>query len=187
LDDAAESKFFAVHAIADGIETAAKVDIVRRPGTVLQDDMPHLLLNQREIHSVSLQPPALVAGMRSLRLATSPLCQRGSRFFRKFLLAGRLGWTLAILSRILLGLLIALLVPPGTTIVLGANDTVERRSGGKIKAKGCYRDAVRSSKSHVIRCFGLKWDSMMLLVPVMETCCGLHNFCLQYRPWNYAG
>jgi hypothetical protein len=22
--------------------------------------------------------------------------------------------------------------------------------------------------------------------PVMETCCGLHNFRLQYRPWNYA-
>ena len=21
---------------------------------------------------------------------------------------------------------------------------------------------------------------------VMETCCGLHNFCLQYRPWHYA-
>jgi hypothetical protein len=57
-------------------------------------------------------------------------------------------------------------VPPGATIVLGADDTVERRSGRKITAKGCYRDAVRSSKKHVIRCFGLKWVSMMLLVPV---------------------
>ena len=66
----------------------------------------------------------------------------------------------------LLGLLITLLVPPGATIVLGADDTVERRGGRKIKAKGCYRDAVRSSKSHVIRCFGLKWVSMMFLVPV---------------------
>jgi hypothetical protein len=69
-------------------------------------------------------------------------------------------------SRILLGLLIMLMVPPGATIVLGADDTLERRSGRKIKAKGCYRDAVRSSKRHVIRCFGLKWVSMMLLVPV---------------------
>jgi DDE superfamily endonuclease len=65
-----------------------------------------------------------------------------------------------------LGLLITLLVPPGATIVLGADDTVERRSGRKITAKGCYRDAVRSSKKHVIRCFGLKWASMMVLVPV---------------------
>jgi len=58
------------------------------------------------------------------------------------------------------------LVPPGAPIVLGADDTVERRSGRRIKAKGCYRDAVRSTKKHVIRCFGLKWVSMMLLVPV---------------------
>jgi hypothetical protein len=50
--------------------------------------------------------------------------------------------------------------------VLGADDTVERRSGRQIKAKGCYRDAVRSSRKHVVRCFGLKWVSMMLLVPV---------------------
>jgi hypothetical protein len=64
-----------------------------------------------------------------------------------------------------LGLLIPLLVPAGATIVLGADDTVERRSGRKIRAKGCYRDAVRSSKKRVIRCFGLKWVSMMLLVP----------------------
>ena len=35
-----------------------------------------------------------------------------------------------------------------------------------IKAKGCYRDAVRSSSDHVIRCFGLKWISMMLIVPL---------------------
>jgi hypothetical protein len=43
---------------------------------------------------------------------------------------------------------------------------VERRSGRKIKAKGGYRDAVRSSKKHVIRCFGLKWVAMMVLVSV---------------------
>ncbi len=63
-------------------------------------------------------------------------------------------------------MLIILLVPPGATIVLGADDTVERRGGRKITAKGCYRDAVRSTKKHVIRCFGLKWVSMLLLVPV---------------------
>ena len=62
-----------------------------------------------------------------------------------------------------------LLVPPGATIVLGADDIVERRGGRKNTAKGCYRDAVRSSKSHVIHCFDLKWVSMMLLVPVPVT------------------
>ena len=78
----------------------------------------------------------------------------------------RATWSARQGSRILLGLLITLLVPPGATVVFGADDTVERRSGHKIMAKGCYRDAVRSTKKHVVRCFGLKWVSMMLLVPV---------------------
>jgi hypothetical protein len=67
------------------------------------------------------------------------------------------------------GLLITLLVPPGATIILGADDIVERRGGRKNTAKGCYRDAVRSSKSHVIHCYDLKWVSMMLLVQVPVT------------------
>jgi hypothetical protein len=50
--------------------------------------------------------------------------------------------------------------------VLAADDTMERYSGRKINAKGCDRDAVRSSKSQVNRCFGLKRVSMMLLVAV---------------------
>ena len=78
----------------------------------------------------------------------------------------RATWSARQASRILLGLLITCFVPPGATMVLGADDTVERRSGRKITAKGCYRDAVRSSKHHVIHGFGLKWVSMMLLVPV---------------------
>src|SRR5919197_775251 len=88
------------------------------------------------------------------------------RFTNYHRVLNRAVWSARQGSRILLGLLITLLVPPGATIVLGADDTVERRTGRKIKAKGCYRDAVRSTKKHVIRCFGLKWVSMMLLVPV---------------------
>ena len=78
----------------------------------------------------------------------------------------RATWSALQASRILLGLLVARLVPPGAPIVLGADDTVERRSGRQITGKGCYCDAVRSTKKHVIRCVGLKWVVMMLLVPV---------------------
>jgi DDE superfamily endonuclease len=78
----------------------------------------------------------------------------------------RATWSAVQASKILLGLLVRVVVPPGATIVLGADDTVERRSGRQIRAKGCYRDAVRSSRKHVVKCFGLKWVSMMLLVPV---------------------
>jgi hypothetical protein len=66
----------------------------------------------------------------------------------------------------LLGWLIMWLVPPGATLVLGADETMERRSGRQIKAKGCDRDAVRSTHQHVIHCCGLKWVAMRLLVPV---------------------
>jgi hypothetical protein len=69
-------------------------------------------------------------------------------------------------SRMLLGWLIMWLVPPGATLVLGADETVERRSGRQIKAKGCDRDAVRSTHQHVIHGCSLTWVAMRLLVPV---------------------
>ena len=78
----------------------------------------------------------------------------------------RATWSARQGSRMLLGQLITRLVPSKATIVLGADDIVERRSGRKIAAKGCGRDAVRSTKKHVIHCFGLKWVAMMRLVPV---------------------
>src|SRR5918992_546684 len=105
-------------------------------------------------------PRTVTAALRVMGLATD------RRFTNYHRVLNRATWSARHGSRILLGVLITFLVPPGTTIVLGADDTVERRSGRKIAAKGCYRDAVRSSKSHVIRCFGLKWVSMMLLIPV---------------------
>jgi hypothetical protein len=61
--------------------------------------------------------------------------------------------------------LMTLLVPAGATIVRGADATVERRSGRKIRATGGDRDAGRSTKKPVIRCVGLQWGSMLLLVP----------------------
>lgn len=88
------------------------------------------------------------------------------RFTNDHRVLNRATWSARQGSQLLLGRLITLLVPPGATIVLGADDTVERRSGRKSRAKGCYRDAVRSSKGHIIRCVGLQWVSMMLLVPV---------------------
>ena len=55
-------------------------------------------------------------------------------------------WSSITLSRILFGLLIKLL-PDSFPILIAADETLERRKGKKIKAKGPYRDAVRSSQS----------------------------------------
>jgi hypothetical protein len=46
------------------------------------------------------------------------------------------------------------------------DDTIERRRGAKIKAKGIYRDPVRSSHSHFVKASGLRWLSLMLLAPI---------------------
>jgi hypothetical protein len=105
-------------------------------------------------------PRTVTAALRVMGLALE------RRFTNYHRVLNRARWSARHGSQILLGVLITLLLPPGATIVVGAADTVERRFGRNIRAKGCYRDAVRSSKTHVIRCFGLKWVVMMLLVPV---------------------
>jgi hypothetical protein len=75
----------------------------------------------------------------------------------------RAKWNTLIAAKTLLRLLVAL-IPGNDAIVIGADDTIERRRGKKIKGAGCYRDPVRSSRKHVVKCFGLKWLSMMALV-----------------------
>jgi hypothetical protein len=75
----------------------------------------------------------------------------------------RASWSALGAARILLGLII-LIFPPGGTIVFAADDTIERRRGKKISKLGCYRDPVRSSRKQIIKCFGVKWLSMAILV-----------------------
>jgi hypothetical protein len=74
-------------------------------------------------------------------------------------------WSSLEASRILLGLLISAFAICGP-IILGLDDTIERRRGAKIKAKGIYRDPVRSSHSHFVKASGLRWLSLMLLAPI---------------------
>ena len=50
-------------------------------------------------------------------------------------------------AKILLGLLQGAFVPEGEPLVIGVDDSLERRRGGRIRDKGIWRDAVRSSRS----------------------------------------
>ncbi len=68
-------------------------------------------------------------------------------------------------SQILLQVLLATFTPRGR-LVFGLDDTIERRRGAHIAAKGIYRDPVRSSQGHFVKASGLRWLSLMLLVPV---------------------
>jgi hypothetical protein len=74
-------------------------------------------------------------------------------------------WSCLAAGQVLLGLIVAV-IPRDWPIVLAADDTIERRGGRRIKARGCYRDPVRSSRKHVVKCFGLKWVSLAVLMPV---------------------
>jgi hypothetical protein len=74
-------------------------------------------------------------------------------------------WSSLELSRLLLKMLIKTFAARGP-LVMGLDDTIERRRGAKIEAKGIYRDPVRSSHSHFVKASGLRWLSLMLLVPI---------------------
>ena len=75
-------------------------------------------------------------------------------------------WSAYKASKVLLDLLLDRFVSSDETLVLGIDETVERRWGSKIKARAIHRDAVRSSHSHFVKCSGLKWVCMMLVVPI---------------------
>ena len=74
-------------------------------------------------------------------------------------------WSSLKASHMLLHLLRDAFAPVGR-IVLGIDETIERRRGAKIAAAGIYRDPVRSSHGHFVKVNGLRWVCLMLLVPI---------------------
>jgi hypothetical protein len=91
----------------------------------------------------------------------------GDKHFQNYhRVLARARWNCLAVSRRLLNLLIKSFDLSGE-IVIGFDDTVERRRGKQIKAKGIYRDAVRSSRSFFVKASGLRWLSFMLLTEVV--------------------
>src|SRR3954453_10078234 len=74
-------------------------------------------------------------------------------------------WCSRTLAHRLLLLLVAAFVPHGP-VVVGLDDTIERRRAACTAAKGIYRDPVRSSRGHFVKASGLRWLCVMLLAPV---------------------
>ena len=97
----------------------------------------------------------VAAALRVMGLAQLP------RFERYHRVLNRARWSSLAVSRVLLSLLVAALAPTGP-LLLGIDETIERRRGQRITAKGIYRDPVRSSHAHFVKVSGLRWLACMV-------------------------
>lgn len=144
-------------------------------------------------HALVLLIGAILArGPRTVSSALRSVGLSAERRFQNYhRVLNRARWKIHAASRILLQSLIAVFVPNGP-VVLGIDDTIERRRGAKIKAKGIYRDPVRSSDSHFVKAQGLRWLSLMLLAPIpwaarvwalpfLTALAPSERYCQQYR------
>jgi hypothetical protein len=95
------------------------------------------LFSQRVwLHAQLLLLGAMLApGTRTVTAALRAMGLSGERHvINDHRVLNRATWSAHQASRSLLGLLVTSLVPPGAAIVLGADDTVERRRGRHIRA-----------------------------------------------------
>lgn len=115
---------------------------------------------------VLLSGAILAPGKRTVTAVLRVMgCGHDRRFHKYHRVLSHARWSVLAASRLLLEELLAALAPVGP-VVMGLDDTIERRRGEKITARGIYRDPVRSSKGHFVKASGLRWLSLMLLAPV---------------------
>ena len=107
---------------------------------------------------------------------------RHKGFHRYHRVLSHASWSSVKASRVLLGLLVEMFVPEGDPLVVGIDETLDRRWGKKISAKGVYRDPVRSTHEEFVKSSGLRWVCVMLLVErsLGPRECGL---CPSLVPW----
>jgi DDE superfamily endonuclease len=108
----------------------------------------------------------LAPGKRTVTSALRVMGLSDEKHFQNYHRAlNRAVWSCRHAGLILLRMLLATFVPSGP-LVLGLDDTIERRWGARIRARGIYRDPVRSSDSHFVKTSGLRWLSLMLLADI---------------------
>jgi hypothetical protein len=108
----------------------------------------------------------LAPGRRTVSSALKAMGLDQQRTFHRYhRVLSRARWSSREASRVLLRLLAEAFAPEGT-LVVGVDETLERRKGKKIMPKGIYRDPVRSSHSHFVKASGLRWVCLTLLAEV---------------------
>ena len=123
------------------------------PATMIRALAPFAPLFSRRVfqHVQVLVAGAILApGQRTVSSALRAMgLDQEQRFHRYHRVLSRATWSSREASRVLLRLLVEAFVPDGP-LVLGIDETLERRWGPKIRAKGVYRDPVRSSHALAI-------------------------------------
>jgi DDE superfamily endonuclease len=139
------------------------------PTTMIQVLAPFApLFSERVFQHVQLLVAGaiLAPGKRTVASALRALGLEQERgFCRYHRVLSRAVWSGREVSRVLLGLLVEAFVAEGP-LVVGIDETLERRRGKKISAKGIYRDPVRSSREHFVKTSALRWVCLALLTPV---------------------
>src|SRR5919107_6143335 len=109
----------------------------------------------------------LAPGRRTVSSALRAMgLDQHKRFHRYHRVLSCANWSSREVGRVLLGLLVEAFVPEGDPLVVGIDETLERRQGKTITAKGIYRDPVRSSHSHFVKTSALRWVCLTLLAEV---------------------
>ncbi len=107
----------------------------------------------------------LVVRTRTVTAALRVTGHDDKRYSAYHRVLSRARWSCREAARALLGLVVDRFVPDGP-VVVGLDDTIERRWGAKIDARGIYRDPVRSSRGHFVKASGLRWLSLSVLADV---------------------
>ncbi len=116
---------------------------------------------------VLLMGAILAPGRRTVSSALRAMgLDQQKRFHRYHRVLSRASWSSLEASRVLLGLLVKAFVPEGGPLLVGIDETLERRWGKKIAARGVYRDPVRSTHETFVKSSGLRWVCAMLLVEI---------------------
>ena len=118
--------------------------------------------NARVLAMGALLAPGKRTVSSCLRITGNAECKSFSSFHQ---VLNRAQWEPSELSRILLQHLVTNLVEEEPTVV-GLDDTIERRWGQKIDARGIYRDPTHSSRGHFVKTSGVRWLSFTLLTPL---------------------
>jgi hypothetical protein len=116
---------------------------------------------------VLLTGAVLAPGKRTVTQALRVRGLADAPSFRRYHeVLSRARWDARAVARRLLVYVLDQLLPDDGPVVIGFDDTIERRWGAKIKARGIYRDPLRSSKGHFVKTSGLRWLSLMVVVPI---------------------